>query len=633
MSELRMILNNISIDKNKLFLNIAFICPYDESVISPKVRAVFSRDDEVRRLPVPVSSYIRRSGSGDAVIICSYTYLLKYLFSSEESESETILSFEIDYGSLHCEKMCYCVSKGFTSAKSKGEIKPEYIADDYFSGTVSYGKDDTSSDDDADEINNAFDYSISPETGTVIITPLQTGERQSKIYAAFCVFTRLVFFVINIILCILLLPYFVADGILAATGLLPKRKYRPVSGFIPSAVGQIKTNISFFLKSVFKSGKFSLYLIKPADTFIRMYYKALLKKPVVKNRITIMSGRRDEIGGNEEFVYNLIKERKDIDFRFLMFSDVNGHKSFRIKKQFAYLYATSAVVIVDDYFTLLNSFKKRDDVTLFQLWHACGAFKTFGFSRLGKTGGPKQTDVAHRMYDYTIVSSVDIVKYYAEGFGIDDKCVLPLGVPRTDIFMSEEYASNVKNDFYNRYPQLKDKKIILFAPTFRGKGQVSAYYPKAAFNPVNFIESFGNDCVLLIKHHPFSRLKYNIDEKFNDRIIDLSDADEINDLLFVTDVLITDYSSVVFEASLLNIPMLFYAYDLYDYISERDFYCDYESFVPGKIVFSEDELIKAVNSGDFEHNKVIPFRDKYFTYTDGKSSQRVADKIVSCISI
>ena len=178
------------------------------------------------------------------------------------------------------------------------------------------------------------------------------------------------------------------------------------------------------------------------------------------------------------------------------------------------------------------------------------------------------------MYDYATVSSENIIKFYAEGFGISDKNVLATGVPRTDIFSDEDYAQKVKADFYSRHPKLKDKKIILFAPTFRGNGQNSAYYPIDVFNPNKFFEDTNGEYAILIKLHPFCKEKYVINKKYKDYIIDLSNEDELNDLLFVTDLLITDYSSSVFEASLLNIPMLFFAYDLYQYISERDFYCD-----------------------------------------------------------
>ena len=88
---------------------------------------------------------------------------------------------------------------------------------------------------------------------------------------------------------------------------------------------------------------------------------------------------------------------------------------------------------------------------------------------------------------------------------------------------------------------------------------------------------------------------------------------------------------MVFEASLLDIPMLFYAFDLFDYISKRDFYYDFESFVPGKSVFSQRELTEAIVAGDFESEKVPPFKTKFFDHLDGRSSRRVADLILRFI--
>ncbi len=184
---------------------------------------------------------------------------------------------------------------------------------------------------------------------------------------------------------------------------------------------------------------------------------------------------------------------------------------------------------------------------------------------------------------------------------------------------------------FAKYPQLRDKRIILFAPTFRGNGQMSAYYPADAFHVDEFMEALPADTALLIKYHPFCPERPVIPEGYKDRVLDLSDEDELNDLLFITDLLITDYSSVVFEASLLDIPMLFYAFDLFDYISKRDFYYDFESFVPGKIVFSQRELTEAIVAGDFESEKVPPFKTKFFDHLDGRSSRRVADLILRFI--
>ena len=389
----------------------------------------------------------------------------------------------------------------------------------------------------------------------------------------------------------------------------------------------------FGLQDLTKRSTYTITLKKPIVKLLNIYYKKYWKMPVKMNRVTFISGRRSELSGNEKFVYDKLKDIKGIDFQFLMFSNAKGHYNIENIKRFFELYTTSRVVIVDDYFRMLNIVPKKDDVKLFQLWHACGAFKTFGFTRIGKDGGPRQWAKNHRMYDYAVVSSKNIAKHYAEGFGIPDSCILPSGVPRTDIFCDSGYKEKTRAAFFEKYPQLKNKKIILFAPTFRGKGQMSAYYPTDKFNPNEICSALGDEYAIIIKLHPFCKEKYSIEEKYKDQIIDLSNADELNDLLFVTDLLITDYSSVVFEASLLDIPMLFYAFDLDEYIENRDFYYDFKEFIPGKTVFLQDELIKAVQNNDFESEKVEKFKHKFFDDIDGQSSQRVANKIISLLNL
>ncbi|MFK4998738.1 CDP-glycerol glycerophosphotransferase family protein [Bacillus sp. N9] len=82
-----------------------------------------------------------------------------------------------------------------------------------------------------------------------------------------------------------------------------------------------------------------------------------------------------------------------------------------------------------------------------------------------------------------IVSSKKVRSNYADGFGVDIKKVIPTGIPRTDIFFKPSYKEKAGNMLNNKYPFLKNKKVILYAPTFRGDGQQSAYYP---YNQLNF---------------------------------------------------------------------------------------------------------------------------------------------------
>ncbi len=373
------------------------------------------------------------------------------------------------------------------------------------------------------------------------------------------------------------------------------------------------------------------YVIRrPFVAVFGMYFKFYcVFHPVVQNRITIMSGRRKSLGGNSEFVYNILKNNPKNEIEFLFFEQKTGFSALKNLKSFVRLYATSRVVIVDDFFRMLNLVNKREGVKLIQLWHACGAFKTFGFTRLGKIGGPLQISKSHRMYDYTFVSSKEVARHYAEGFGINDFNVIPSGVARCDVFFDDEYKKSVRERLYSEKPGLKNKKLILFAPTFRGNGQQSAYYPIDKLNINAMMNALGEDYALIVKLHPFCKERIKTDETLKNRVFDFSDRDELNDLLFITDILVTDYSSVVFEASLLDIPMLFYAFDLEEYIASRDFYYDYKSFVPGKIVKSEQELLSSIKNSDFEREKVERFKNKFFDNTDGGSSQRAADLINS----
>lgn len=630
MSAPQLMVNDITVNLNKLKIDLALV--YKNEGIAPKARVIFRKDNQIRRLPILLRGSFERKSTNDNIAIFSYTYLIDYLFFKDEKIEDIDISFDVTIGDDNYEDMPFVVSEGIAINSKENVIDKKYIADCTFEGASLYAQTSEDIDEEDENDNNIYNFIPYPELNKIVLKCAKTEISDEKTGIIKKIISGITYF-FGILLSVLLLPFLIIEGIFAALNLTNRRKCKDGLSFIGMINAQIKANIAVVLKALVKSKSINDKIITFKSNYYKRYYNRMYKKPVVNNRVTFVSGRRDELGGNEMYVYDLIKDNKDIDFQFLLCSDPSQFSAGKKKKQFYKLYATSKVVIVDDYYNLLNTVNKREDVTLFQFWHACGAFKTFGFSRLGKPGSPKQKSPNHRMYDYAIVSSKEIVKYYAEGFGISDDKVIPTGIPRTDIFFNNEYAENVKTGFYERYPQLKDKKIIMFAPTFRGAGQNSAYYPLSVLDPNKLYESLGNDYAIIIKLHPFCKDKFIIDEKYKDYVIDLSEEDEINDLLFISDILITDYSSTIFEASLLNIPMIFYAYDLYQYISERDFYCDFETFVPGKIIFHQDQIAQTILTEDFESHKIESFRNKFFSDTDGKSSQRVADEIIKALSL
>ncbi len=375
--------------------------------------------------------------------------------------------------------------------------------------------------------------------------------------------------------------------------------------------------------------KYNRILRRLKKAMLRVGYYGLCKLPKQEKSVAFVSQRNTSLEGNFKFVFQELQaNHPDVKIRLFLNTKTVERMTYRDIADFCKACAFSQVILVDEYVPSMYTIKLNPSTKLIQLWHACGAFKTFGFSRIGRPGAPTQASKAHRNYDYVAVSSSNVRVWYAQGFGLPMSAIKATGVPRTDVFSDPTYASQVKKEFYEQYPQLLGKKALLFAPTFRGNGKESAYYPMERFQPGAVYEELGGEYAILIKQHPFVREKMEIPEQYRDYILDMSQFPEINDLLFVSDLVITDYSSLIFEASLLNLPMLFYVYDLEEYTRNRDFYFDFEPTVPGKKVFTQEELIQAIKEQDFEQEKVRPFAETYFDDLDGKSTERVANLIM-----
>ncbi|HDF7055258.1 TPA: CDP-glycerol glycerophosphotransferase family protein [Staphylococcus aureus] len=345
------------------------------------------------------------------------------------------------------------------------------------------------------------------------------------------------------------------------------------------------------------------------------------------NTVLFTSDSRPTMSGNFEYIYNeMLRQNLDkkYDIHTVFKANITDRRGIIDKFRLPYLLGKADYIFVDDFHPLIYTVRFRRSQEVIQVWHAVGAFKTVGFSRTGKKGGPFIDSLNHRSYTKAYVSSETDIPFYAEAFGIKEKNVVPTGVPRTDVLFDEAYATQIKQEMEDELPIIKGKKVILFAPTFRGSGHGTAHYPffKIDFERLaRYCEK--NNAVVLFKMHPFVKNRLNIADKHKQYFVDVSDFREVNDILFITDLLISDYSSLIYEYAVFKKPMIFYAFDLEDYITTRDFYEPYESFVPGKIVQSFDVLMDALDNEDYEGEKVIPFLDKHFKYQDGRSSERL----------
>lgn len=371
--------------------------------------------------------------------------------------------------------------------------------------------------------------------------------------------------------------------------------------------------------------------------FKREIFQALYKMfsllPINNNKISILSDSRKTLSDNFQFVYDELKRRHNYEYYFLLKESVKKRKRYLEIIQLAYNMATSKVIMVDDFYPMVYPLKIRKNADLVQLWHAVGAFKTFGYSRVGKIGGPDPNSKNHKNYTKVTVSSSTVAPFYAEGFGVSLDKVIPTGIPRTDVFFDETYKKDKEEMLYTKYPEFRGEKIVLYAPTFRGNGQSSAHFPMEMLDFDRIYEKLDDNTIFLIKMHPFVKKKVHIPAEYKDKIQDFTKYPSVNDLLFITDVLITDYSSVCFEYALLNKPMIFYCFDLEEYIETRDFYIPYQDFTPGPIVRTCDAMIdEAIQLKDVKGVDYKTFTDKFFEDLDGKSTERVADLIDACMA-
>jgi CDP-ribitol ribitolphosphotransferase len=168
---------------------------------------------------------------------------------------------------------------------------------------------------------------------------------------------------------------------------------------------------------------------------------------------------------------------------------------------------------------------------------------------------------------------------------------------------------------------------VLYAPTFRGERTTAARHPQDL--DLRVLRSvLGDDHVVLVRLHPFVRAAFAVEDDLAGFAIDVSEHPEVNELMLVSDVLITDYSSVIFEFALLGRPILLFAPDHEQYERERGFYFDYRSEGPGPVFETTDALAAHLRAGLFDTERVERFRERWIEIADGHATERVVDRVV-----
>ncbi len=291
----------------------------------------------------------------------------------------------------------------------------------------------------------------------------------------------------------------------------------------------------------------------------------------------------------------------------------------------AYHLATAHFVFLNDNFMPMAKLKFKKDAVITQLWHAEGAFKKFGL-HINQPDDIRALEIeGNKKLSFVVCSSESVADIYSEAFGISKYKVLPLGAPRTDCFFKKVNEQRLRDSFDRIYPECKGKRLILYAPTFRDNPeddkQLLDNLDITAFN-----ERFGNDSRLLVRLHP----QIHTSEKDLSGATDVSNYHKLNDLIRICDIMITDYSSICMDFALLEKPLYFYAFDLDKYSSDRAFYNDYESYVPGPVARDFQTLLNLINNNVSQTytKRMLDFKFHNFGTPDGNSAKRVVDYIV-----
>lgn len=347
--------------------------------------------------------------------------------------------------------------------------------------------------------------------------------------------------------------------------------------------------------------------------------------PLNENRIAFVSMHNENFKDSLGCVYEKMNEGQNWDFvlitrRDLSLSNILGLISFFFKK--SRLLATSKYVFLNDNFMPMGKLNFRKETVITQLWHAEGVFKKFGMHIPQNKDLRKAEEAGNKKLSYVVCSSEGVRDIYAGAFNIAKERVLPLGAPRADFLFDSKNQQKATEKLQSLYPESKGKKVVLYAPTFRDNLERNKDILKV-FDTKKFSEYLGGEYCLMVRLHP--QIHVESGELIN--AINVTDYDDVRELVLFCDILITDYSSICMDFSLLSKKTVFFAYDLEEYISERDFYFDYESYVPGEVARDLKELAEKVK-GDFDKEKNNRFRDFNFSYLDSKSSQRVVERII-----
>ncbi|MGL5417382.1 MAG: CDP-glycerol glycerophosphotransferase family protein [Clostridium sp.] len=376
----------------------------------------------------------------------------------------------------------------------------------------------------------------------------------------------------------------------------------------------------------------------------KIYMKILSKLKVKKKRIIFESFLGRSVAGNPKYIYEYLVEKSlDSEYELVWIlndleQEIQGnHRKIKRKSiQYYYYLATAKYWIFNC--REPESVFKNDETIYVQTWHGT-PLKKLGLD-MEKVNMANQTNIedykekfkkSSGRWDYLVSQNDYSSEIFKRAFSFD-KEILDYGYPANDIL----YKKNTKNEINKlkeKFKIPKDKKVILYAPTWRDDSfyKKGHYKMKMELELEKMQEALGEEYIILLRMHYLITNTIQIEE-FEGFAYDFSERYDIQELYLVSDILITDYSSVMFDFGNLKRNMIFYTYDIESYRdSLRGFYFDLEEEAPGPVVKTTEEVIASIKNMRIERfeykEQRIKFYEKFCHIDGGEATQKLVEKI------
>ncbi len=356
-----------------------------------------------------------------------------------------------------------------------------------------------------------------------------------------------------------------------------------------------------------------LIIIKIFVVFIRVLY-SFMKLRKTENKIVWLSRQSDvkseDIKMLSEEISRISPDTKQV-FRLCRLENESGlsvsYIFFILRDMWEI--ASAKIAITDTYSIPVSCLNHKESLKVFQIWHALGAVKKFGLQSAGKAQG-RDLGVAkamsmHKNYDFVIAPSEKTAEFYCEAFGCTKEKIIIASLPRVDVILD---GNSRYEEFIDLNPQCKNKKIIVYLPTFRDDDTL---YIKNLYDALKNNEEYA----LIVSPHPATKTsaEYSFNGSFS-----------TYDLAKVSDGIISDYSATAIECSLLNKPLWFYVPDYEKYKAEKGLNIEIKDEFLSACFEKENELLSAMQNNDYAFDNLKRFSDKFIKNKGTDNSEKLA---------